>query len=237
MGRGKIEIKRIENATNRQVTFCKRRGGLVKKAHELAVLCDARVALIMFSSSGKLFEYASSSMKAILEAYCNSPDAAGSNAFASQIAVSEMTTLRKEIAQLQTEKRRMKGEEISVLSIEELQKLENAIDSGLRNVRLRKEKLIAEHIEGLTSKIMELQNEPCSRSQSCYSELLTLTARETKKSGRPEFNDDGQDSESSETLLQLGLNMYHDTQDIAHKNFVLSDNICSSDEGDTQMET
>jgi hypothetical protein len=60
MGRGKIEIKKIENPTSRQVTFSKRRGGLLKKAHELAVLCDAEVALIIFSSTGKLFEFASS---------------------------------------------------------------------------------------------------------------------------------------------------------------------------------
>ncbi|KAI3968206.1 hypothetical protein MKX01_018509 [Papaver californicum] len=59
MGRGKIEIKRIENSTNRQVTFSKRRGGLLKKAHELAVLCDAQLGLIIFSSSGKMFEYSS----------------------------------------------------------------------------------------------------------------------------------------------------------------------------------
>ena len=60
MGRGKVEIKKIENTTSRQVTFSKRRGGLLKKAHELAVLCDAEVALVIFSSTGKLFEYASS---------------------------------------------------------------------------------------------------------------------------------------------------------------------------------
>ncbi len=59
MGRGKIEIKKIENPTSRQVTFSKRRGGLLKKAHELAVLCDAEVALIVFSSTGKLFEFSS----------------------------------------------------------------------------------------------------------------------------------------------------------------------------------
>uniref|UniRef100_A0A803P9L4 Uncharacterized protein n=1 Tax=Cannabis sativa TaxID=3483 RepID=A0A803P9L4_CANSA len=41
MGRGKIEIKRIENANSRQVTFSKRRAGLLKKAQELAILCDA----------------------------------------------------------------------------------------------------------------------------------------------------------------------------------------------------
>ena len=58
MGRGKIEIKRIENTTNRQVTFCKRRNGLFKKAYELSVLCDAEVALIVFSTRGKLYEYA-----------------------------------------------------------------------------------------------------------------------------------------------------------------------------------
>ncbi|KAF2601097.1 hypothetical protein F2Q70_00026584 [Brassica cretica] len=48
--RGKIEIKRIENTTSRQVTFCKRRNGLLKKAYELSVLCDAEVALVVFST-------------------------------------------------------------------------------------------------------------------------------------------------------------------------------------------
>lgn len=60
MGRGKIEIKKIENASSRQVTFSKRRAGLLKKAHELAVLCDAEVAVIIFSNTGKLFEFSSS---------------------------------------------------------------------------------------------------------------------------------------------------------------------------------
>jgi MADS-box transcription factor, plant len=57
-GKGKkVEIKRIENTTNRQVTFCKRRNGLLKKAYELSVLCDAEIALIIFSSRGRLYEY------------------------------------------------------------------------------------------------------------------------------------------------------------------------------------
>lgn len=60
MGRGKIVIKRIENANSRQVTFSKRRSGLLKKAQELAVLCDADIAVIVFSNTGKLYEYSSS---------------------------------------------------------------------------------------------------------------------------------------------------------------------------------
>ncbi|KAK3016916.1 hypothetical protein RJ639_006521 [Escallonia herrerae] len=60
MVRGKIQMKRIENATSRQVTFSKRRNGLLKKAYELSVLCDAEVALLIFSQKGRLFDFASS---------------------------------------------------------------------------------------------------------------------------------------------------------------------------------
>ncbi|WMV33911.1 hypothetical protein MTR67_027296 [Solanum verrucosum] len=60
MVRGKVEMKRIENATSRQVTFSKRRNGVMKKAYELSVLCDAQVALIIFSQKGKLFQFSSS---------------------------------------------------------------------------------------------------------------------------------------------------------------------------------
>lgn len=59
MGRGKIEIKRIDNANNRQVTFSKRRNGLLKKAMELSILCEAQVAVIIYSNTGKLAEFAS----------------------------------------------------------------------------------------------------------------------------------------------------------------------------------
>lgn len=59
MGRGKVQMKRIENAASRQVTFSKRRNGLLKKAYELSVLCDAEVAVLIFSQKGRLFEFSS----------------------------------------------------------------------------------------------------------------------------------------------------------------------------------
>ncbi|MCO5594915.1 hypothetical protein L7F22_048950 [Adiantum nelumboides] len=58
MGRVKLEIRKIENPTNRQVTYSKRRNGLIKKAYELSVLCDIDIALIMFSPSGRLNHFA-----------------------------------------------------------------------------------------------------------------------------------------------------------------------------------
>lgn len=60
MVRGKIQLKRIESANSRHATFSKRRNGLLKKAYELSVLCEAQVAVIIFSQSGRLYNFASS---------------------------------------------------------------------------------------------------------------------------------------------------------------------------------
>lgn len=49
----KLAIRRLEHNNNRQITFSKRRNGIIKKAKELAVLCDIEILLIMFSPSGK----------------------------------------------------------------------------------------------------------------------------------------------------------------------------------------
>jgi hypothetical protein len=59
MTRRKIETKKIENTTARQVTFSKRRRGLFKKALELSTLCDAQLALVVFSATGKVFDFSS----------------------------------------------------------------------------------------------------------------------------------------------------------------------------------
>jgi hypothetical protein len=58
--RERIAIRRIDNLAARQVTFSKRRKGLFKKAQELSILCDADVGLVVFSATGKLFNFASS---------------------------------------------------------------------------------------------------------------------------------------------------------------------------------
>lgn len=52
-----------------QVTFMKRKFGLMKKAYELSVLCDCEIALIIFNSSNKLFQYASTDMDKVLLKY------------------------------------------------------------------------------------------------------------------------------------------------------------------------
>uniref|UniRef100_A0A8C6VWH9 MADS-box domain-containing protein n=1 Tax=Nothobranchius furzeri TaxID=105023 RepID=A0A8C6VWH9_NOTFU len=69
MGRKKIQISRILDQRNRQVTFTKRKFGLMKKAYELSVLCDCEIALIIFNSTNRLFQYASTDMDKVLLKY------------------------------------------------------------------------------------------------------------------------------------------------------------------------
>ncbi|XP_016383306.1 myocyte enhancer factor 2cb isoform X2 [Sinocyclocheilus rhinocerous] len=69
MGRKKIQITRIMDERNRQVTFTKRKFGLMKKAYELSVLCDCEIALIIFNTTNKLFQYASTDMDKVLLKY------------------------------------------------------------------------------------------------------------------------------------------------------------------------
>ncbi|RXH89240.1 hypothetical protein DVH24_031597 [Malus domestica] len=63
MGRGKVQLKPIADKIRRQVTFSKRRSGLIKKARELSVLCSVEVGLVIFSAKGRLYEFCSAERK------------------------------------------------------------------------------------------------------------------------------------------------------------------------------
>ncbi|KAI8997473.1 hypothetical protein BDB01DRAFT_735416 [Pilobolus umbonatus] len=70
MGRKKIRIQPITDDRNRQVTFLKRKYGLMKKAYELSVLCNCEIALIVFNNTNnKLVQYASTDIDKVLMKY------------------------------------------------------------------------------------------------------------------------------------------------------------------------
>ncbi|XP_051151481.1 MADS-box transcription factor 23-like isoform X2 [Andrographis paniculata] len=145
MGRGKIEIKRIENVNSRQVTFSKRRGGLMKKAKELAVLCDAQVAVIIFSGTGKLYEYASSRYNQTHE----SPEVATVEHAADQHESSsaEIISLKGEIGKLQLVQRQMMGKELDGMNYNDLHALEQQLFDGIMSVKDKKEKILLDQLE------------------------------------------------------------------------------------------
>ncbi|CAA2967657.1 MADS-box JOINTLESS [Olea europaea subsp. europaea] len=208
MAREKIQIKKIDNATARQVTFSKRRRGLFKKAEELSVLCDADVALIIFSSTGKLFEYASSSMKEILERH---------NLHSKNLEKMEQPSLE---LQKSHQLRHMRGEELQGLCIEELQHLERSLEVGLNRVIEKKGEKIMKEInrlqekgmqlveenERLRQQVMEISNGRKNMTETdieniIYEEGQSLESvtNNCNSSGPP------QDDDSSDTSLKLGL--------------------------------
>ncbi|CAA0822506.1 Floral homeotic protein APETALA 1 [Striga hermonthica] len=164
MGRGKVELKRIENKINRQVTFSKRRGGLLKKAHEISVLCDAEVALIVFSNKGKLFEYSTDSgMDMILDKYerysfaerqlvSNEPESPANWTI-------EYSRLKARIELLQRNHRHYMGQDLDSMSLKDLQNLEQQLDTGLKNIRSRKNQLLYDSISELQRKEKAIQEQ------------------------------------------------------------------------------
>ncbi|KAF0933114.1 hypothetical protein E2562_013847 [Oryza meyeriana var. granulata] len=156
MARERREIKRIESAAARQVTFSKRRRGLFKKAEELSVLCDADVALIVFSSTGKLSHFASSSMNEIIDKYSTHSNNLGKAEQPSldlNLEHSKYANLNEQLAEASLRLRQMRGEELEGLSIDELQQLEKNLEAGLHRVMLTKDQQFMAQISELQRKM------------------------------------------------------------------------------------
>nr|QOC69184.1 MADS transcription factor AP3-1 [Anemonopsis macrophylla] len=158
MVRGKIEIKRIENPTNRQVTYSKRRVGIMKKAKELHVLCDAEVSLIMFSSTGKMTDFISpnTTMKNMYDKY---QQASGSNLWQSHYEKMQdnLNKLKEINRKLRREIRQRVGEDLGDLNFAELRGLEQHMDSSLKIVRDRKFGVLGTQTETCRKKIKNLE--------------------------------------------------------------------------------
>nr|ADC79693.1 SEPALLATA1-like protein [Akebia trifoliata] len=156
MGRGRVELRRIENKINRQVTFAKRRNGLLKKAYELSVLCDAEVALIIFSSRGKLYEFcSSSSMLKTLDRYqkCSYGTLEASMPPKdTQNNYQEYLRLKARVEVLQQTQRNLLGEDLGPLNTKELDQLENQLETSLRTIRSTKTQFLFDQLSDLQRK-------------------------------------------------------------------------------------
>uniref|UniRef100_A0ACD5URR7 Uncharacterized protein n=1 Tax=Avena sativa TaxID=4498 RepID=A0ACD5URR7_AVESA len=157
MARGKVQMRRIENPVHRQVTFCKRRMGLLKKAKELSVLCDADIGVLVFSPHGKIYELATNgNMQALIERYKgNNTEAQGESSKQNnpQVMQQEVLLLRQEIDLLQKGLRYMYGaKDIDHMNLDELQALENNLQIWVHNIRYTKMQIISREIEILKDK-------------------------------------------------------------------------------------
>uniref|UniRef100_J3NDL0 Uncharacterized protein n=1 Tax=Oryza brachyantha TaxID=4533 RepID=J3NDL0_ORYBR len=196
MGRGKVQLRRIENEVSRQVTFSKRRSGLLKKAREIAVLCDVDVALIVFSGKGKLYDFASphTSMERILEKYARHVLFEGNNMAQERPEVEgsmsyDHIMLRARIEALKKSQRNLLGQELDSLTLREIQQLEDQIDTSLRIIRSRKNHLLLKSIAELQHKEkMLMEKNTILEKASSPTEVLLGNTAPTEVVGVPISN-------------------------------------------------
>ncbi|KAM0893488.1 hypothetical protein ACQ4PT_025102 [Festuca glaucescens] len=183
--RGRREMRRIEDATSRQVTFSKRRSGLLKKAFELGVLCDAEVGLIVFSPRGRLYEYASApDLQQTIDRYlnhtkgCTPANMKALETAGAQMCRSEATALKQKIDAIEAYQRKLSGEGLESCSAQELQELELQLEKSLSNIRQKKEKKMIDQILELREKEEKLLREnSVLRQEYMALPLLELATR------------------------------------------------------------
>nr|ABF68753.1 MADS box transcription factor [Populus tomentosa] len=158
MARGKVQMRRIENSVHRQVTFCKRRSGLLKKAKELSVLCDAEIGVFIFSAHGKLYELATKgNMQGLIERYMKSsrgtqPEPATIETQPDMDANEEINKLKQEIEILQKGLRFMFGGCAAEMTLDELIGLEKHLEIWIYKIRSTKVDIMFKEIEQLRNK-------------------------------------------------------------------------------------
>lgn len=145
MGRRKIEMKMVKDRNSRQVTFSKRRAGLFKKAHELAILCAAQIAIVVFSPGGKPFSFGNPSVESLSERFLDDKGKNSKRGCPFGRSVSRSEKLNKHLGdlqrQVQYERKRAKllqeaikknglplnPKPIEEMSVDELMKMRNAM--------------------------------------------------------------------------------------------------------------
>ncbi|NP_001312055.1 agamous-like MADS-box protein AGL12 [Nicotiana tabacum] len=157
MARGKVQMKRIENPVHRQVTFCKRRAGLLKKAKELSVLCDAEIGLFIFSAHGKRYELATKgTMQGLIEKYLKSTRGAEVAEEAKDKQTldpkGEINMLKHEIEVLQRGLSYMYGGGAGTMTLDELHSLEKYLELWMFHIRSAKMDMMFQEIQLLKNK-------------------------------------------------------------------------------------
>ncbi|XP_013593894.1 PREDICTED: MADS-box protein AGL24-like isoform X1 [Brassica oleracea var. oleracea] len=219
MAREKRRIKKIDNITARQVTFSKRRRGIFKKAGELSVLCDADVALIIFSATGKLFEFSSSRMRDILGRYnlhaSNINKVMGlPSPYHQQLEDCNLSRLSQEVEDKTKQLRKLRGEDLEGLNLEELQRLEKMLESGLSRVSEKKGEFLMSQISSLEKRGSELADENRRLRERVVTTMemaKTMALKEAVETESATTNVSSYDSgapledDFSDTSLKLGL--------------------------------
>ncbi|TXG64040.1 hypothetical protein EZV62_011034 [Acer yangbiense] len=162
-GRQKVEMVKMPNESNLQVTFSKRRSGLFKKASELCTLCGAEVAIVVFSPGKKVFSFGHPCVESVVDRFLtrNPPPTSGTMQLIEAHRNAGVQDLNMQLTQVlnQLEVEKKRGEEltnmrkasqrqfwwqapIEELNPPQLEQLKNSLEELKKNVAKQAEKLL-----------------------------------------------------------------------------------------------
>lgn len=172
-------MKRIEDKSSRQVTFSKRRSGLIKKAKELSILCDVEVALVVFSSRGRLYEFCSagsSRLSQLLKCYQDC-SASQSSTIINEVENQHPDYMNVEMCTelVETVERFVDGTDIDRRSLDDFAQLERQLDAAFVQIRTRKTQLMQESMMALQEQERMLRDE----NEQLKEEVATLKGEDT----------------------------------------------------------
>ncbi|KAL6908090.1 hypothetical protein ACP4OV_002260 [Aristida adscensionis] len=189
MGRVKLKIKRLENGSGRQVTYSKRRSGILKKAKELSILCDIDLILLMFSPNGKptICVGDKSNIEEVIAKYAQlSPQERAKRKLESLEALKKtfkkldhdvniqdflgsggqtVEELSSHLGSLQCQmadvQKRLSywSEPEKVENIDHIRAMEQSLKESLNRIRMHKENFAKQHLIGLQCAAAQFQNE------------------------------------------------------------------------------
>ncbi|KAL9246584.1 hypothetical protein vseg_020101 [Gypsophila vaccaria] len=222
MGRRKIEIKKIEDKNSRQVTFSKRRSGLMKKAREISTLCDVDVAVIVFSSRGRLYHSSfstSSSLSQVIERYHDST--ASDKKASTNLEDTELIEQREQLPSKNPELQSCRGliemvqrhleTDIDQVSVDDFMQLEDELTATLLDARNRKTQLMLETVYALQEKDkkLKLENEQLceevKKVRGGNSNGKTIDGNKRAENGRNQGNTRGNHENEGQLRLELRL--------------------------------
>ncbi|KAK8617176.1 hypothetical protein V6N13_117143 [Hibiscus sabdariffa] len=159
MGRVKLKIKRLESYSNRQITYSKRRTGILKKAKELSILCDIHIILLMFSPTGKptLFHGARRKLESLealkktfmkLDHDLNIQEFLGATSRSVEEMTNEVSRFRAQLGEVHKRLSYWSNPD-KIDSIAHLRHMEDSLRESIERVRIHKETFGQHHLMSL----------------------------------------------------------------------------------------
>ncbi|KAL8527977.1 hypothetical protein ACS0TY_005694 [Phlomoides rotata] len=177
-GRQKVEMVKIGNETNLQVTFSKRRAGLFKKASELSTLCGAETTVVVFSPGNKAHCFGHPTVDAVANRFLNQGGGVAPMSDADKLLQAhqkttvnqqnqELTHIQRELEHEQKRSRALEKERKEAMRLPEMDKLNYRQLEQLQVALLRLKRQLQAKVDNAADQRAIIPYDPTAATESC----------------------------------------------------------------------